>query len=941
MSYNQWRRFLFFEKELLVDEGGGDAPRHDLLQLKVTAVTSGKGYIVLGDTEGCITLCDRKLALVKFQAFERSVTKLHQLHQQNILVSIGDDLSASAVLKVWDMDKTDRNSGGFLSLFSRDLFEKLALPRAAVTCLTAAEDLSVILVGLQSGSVIVVQGDVQNNKATMRVLTSAHQTPVVCLGLHTSLGDAGTAGRGGTPNKERSSALMVVTTSHILCFHNLEQARMEVIDEQGCPPGAATYTDEGLIFVGRQEAVYCFSKEGRGGTYAFEGEKSLLLHMRGYLLVVSQDRTNAHTVTIYDLRNRLIAFAGKVGNVSLAVAEWGSVVLIGADGRLHRLTERDTLEKLDLLYKRNLYPLAVALAQSAQLDDGYIVDIQRKYGDHLYAKGDYSGAMSQYLLTVGRLEPSYVIRKFLDSQRIHNLTSYLQALHHNGLAHSQHTTLLVNCYTKLQDVARLDEFIGWKDVSYDVEAAIQTLRQGAYHQHALHLAKKNQMHDLCVRILALDLKEAADALEYISSLERGACLTNLDRYASLLMREIPEQVTGLLKHVCTTPAPMASEAEGPGDDALPSPVDYVHIFSEDHRDYLVEFLEFVSDNPSAARPQAVVEGMTHALLEQYLTIAALHEAGGGVKGHDANADEAGDAAGGSSAAGAGAGAGNGGGGGRGVQKAREFRKKAQALLTDPRARYDVDNALLLCEVNGFTDGAVLLLERKGLYKEVLEYYIMFDNLPKVMATARRFGGKDPGLWVTILHYLVACKQLHAAEMMEVVEQIEEGALLPPLIVVQIVSQHPDASVDLVRGYMQRSLESDMSAMARDRAAIKAYQEETHDMRQEIEALRTSARIVQSRNCSACGQTLDLPCVHFMCTHQGQPCSFHQRCLGENEKECPLCGPEAARVREVASALKHASVTDAQEDFHRQLNGQSSDAQRFSTIADFFSRGLFQ
>jgi len=43
-----------------------------------------------------------------------------------------------------------------------------------------------------------------------------------------------------------------------------------------------------------------------------------------------------------------------------------------------------------------------------------------------HRKGDYDGAMRQYLRTIGRLEPSYVIRKFLDAQRIHNLTSYLQ-----------------------------------------------------------------------------------------------------------------------------------------------------------------------------------------------------------------------------------------------------------------------------------------------------------------------------------------------------------------------------------------------------------------------------------------------------------------------------------------------------------------------------------
>lgn len=65
--------------------------------------------------------------------------------------------------------------------------------------------------------------------------------------------------------------------------------------------------------------------------------------------------------------------------------------------------------------------------------------------------------------TIGKLEPSYVIRKFLDAQRIHNLTAYLQTLHLQSLANADHTTLLLNCYTKLKDIAKLEEFIkvGW------------------------------------------------------------------------------------------------------------------------------------------------------------------------------------------------------------------------------------------------------------------------------------------------------------------------------------------------------------------------------------------------------------------------------------------------------------------------------------------------
>lgn len=61
--------------------------------------------------------------------------------------------------------------------------------------------------------------------------------------------------------------------------------------------------------------------------------------------------------------------------------------------------------------------------------------------------------------TIGKLEPSYVIRKFLDAQRIHNLTAYLQTLHLQSLANADHTTLLLNCYTKLKDSSKLEEFI--------------------------------------------------------------------------------------------------------------------------------------------------------------------------------------------------------------------------------------------------------------------------------------------------------------------------------------------------------------------------------------------------------------------------------------------------------------------------------------------------
>jgi hypothetical protein len=79
--------------------------------------------------------------------------------------------------------------------------------------------------------------------------------------------------------------------------------------------------------------------------------------------------------------------------------------------KIYRLDEKDTPSKLEILFKQNLYVLAINLAHMQKYDDASIVEIFKKYGDHLYIKGDYDGAMEQYLRTIGKLEPSYVIRK--------------------------------------------------------------------------------------------------------------------------------------------------------------------------------------------------------------------------------------------------------------------------------------------------------------------------------------------------------------------------------------------------------------------------------------------------------------------------------------------------------------------------------------------------
>lgn len=64
-----------------------------------------------------------------------------------------------------------------------------------------------------------------------------------------------------------------------------------------------------------------------------------------------------------------------------------------------------------------------------QAGQGVVAEVHRRAGDALYTRRDYGAAVAEYCETVGHLEPSYVIRRFLDAQRIHNLAAYLSHLH--------------------------------------------------------------------------------------------------------------------------------------------------------------------------------------------------------------------------------------------------------------------------------------------------------------------------------------------------------------------------------------------------------------------------------------------------------------------------------------------------------------------------------
>ena len=159
--------------------------------------------------------------------------------------------------------------------------------------------------------------------------------------------------------------------------------------------------------------------------------------------------------------------------------------------------------------------------------------------------------------------------------------------------------------------------------------------------------------------------------------------------------------------------------------------------------------------------------------------------------------------------------------------------------------------------------------------------------------------------------------------------IEERRLLPPIIVLQILSQNTHLKLDVVKDFIGRILRDESAVIEEDKCAIEKYRREALSMQTELRELETQARVFQNSKCSACSAPLELPAVHFLCMH-----SFHSRCLGENERECPICTPQNYTILNMRRSQRQ-SIAEPDK-FFTQLQ-HSADG--FAVVADYFGRGL--
>lgn len=530
----QWKSFDFFDVNQV--KFADDETRAIFEGNEISCVCSGSSNLFLGGDNGYVRIVGPSWKVVRsFRAHEvGSIKHMRQVEGTSVLVTVAEELGAGEpILKVWALDKPEPKTGMPTCLSTITINNgKKPFP---ITSFTATEDLSQLAVGFGNGTVTLIRGNLIQDLGTRQRIVHESDEPVTGVELNVD------------PSTNLTT-LFIATTSRILKLQVSSKGHPhapKTVEDSGCGLGCMTIDKKtGDIVVARDDAIYYYTLEGRGPPRAYESPKKSIEIFRDYVALVSDPSAapstaesnsnrrrfgsvaadtifNPWTFTLLETDLKLVAHTESViSPITATFQVWGDLYTLTQDGKVFRYHEKSLQQRLEMIYQRNLYTLAIEIAHKSGMDGQQLNVIYRKYGDYLYQKGNYDEAMTQYIKAIDSTEPSQVIRKFLDTQRIHNLIEYLEELHEHHKATADHTTLLLNCYAKLKDIDKLEKFIKSPgDLKFDLDTAISMCRQGGYFEQAAYLAEKHGENDLVVDILIEDCKKYQEALGYIWRLQ--------------------------------------------------------------------------------------------------------------------------------------------------------------------------------------------------------------------------------------------------------------------------------------------------------------------------------------------------------------------------------------------------------------------------------------
>jgi len=886
------KRLNFFDRSVVKQEG---ADVHlGIQKLAVTCACGSADHLWFGDKNCELRRLDRQFNLsAPVQLFDKELIDITAVQDGTRVVALGldDAKTGGAKYKVYD---TRLDAEPFNMLLAQRVFPPRA-PEARPTCFEATGSFNLMAIGTDSGSVNLFRGrDLSQDKPWPTAVGVDAEVPVTAVRFL---------------EQGKRTVLFVCNMVSVRSWSVQDRDDQEVrqlhVDTTGGAPEhcSCIFPTTNALLVAKGDAVFAYDPdEGNMSAMVLEGDKMILSRFKSYFVSVTSEgstgtpgrglatqpssmpRQNVVICLAYP-HMRFIAYQAPLTDVTHVVSGMGSIFVLsrgGADSNtvLFELREKELADRLEILVNRRMFEWAAEIGlQGGEPAEG-VAEIYRLHGDALFEKRAYDQALAVYSKTVDLglpLEPSYVVDRYLGAQRIGHVAKYLKRLHEKNIAEREHTALLLKCYTKLKDFSTLEEFLETTPVSqYDPATAIDVVEAAGYYGLAAAIAQKVERHEDYVRIALEHFKNYTKMTDFLRTLPKSDASKILLEHGRVLLKQAPRETLELVRDMCNlksdgSPPPLERDKGTPAvDEILP-------IFVDDQLQ-LEQFLRSVLLAPGGCPlPPSDAERLFPTLLE--LLVRSHQE----LRNTPENED-----------------------------KARKLQADTMRLIRQYPSEEALVTTLMLCQTYGFVDGLFHAAERLKLFQLLMSWCFERKDAKRLLEVCKRCGHVDQSLWVQALSFLAVNDGNHMEELGEVLKHIEESDLMPLLMVIETLQQNPKIKVGAVKSYMQGQFKKLVESVDTARGKAAQDRQEIQRMQQEIISLRTQAQVFQNTKCFQCGLTLEVPAVHYFCTH-----SYHSYCVPA-DGGCPKCSSES--LPKISLKEQREAQAKNTEDFFKYLQG---------------------
>ncbi|KAH0794288.1 vacuolar protein sorting-associated protein 11 [Histomonas meleagridis] len=650
-----------------------------------------------------------------------------------------------------------------------------------------------------------------------------------------------------------------------ISLHSVSSKNQTIIDNQGCNPDFAFLTKNGGIGFFRDKNVFFYNIQSNGQIkkdvtdLSAEGTDSPVsigaLGSYFYITYPYKIQDSVQRLKVIDPNYNVRAFQQNLTKpLKFVEMQWGALIMVQSDKRVLMFSEVDDQVKVDRFCQKNLFKLALTIANELHLGEEVIANIHKLQGDFFYSAAKFEDAIDEYIQTIGFVESSHVIQKFVEPHHAQNLMKYLDALQKRKLASKQHTTLLFNCYTKIRATGLLEEAVAkfvkaaqrGEEPNFDVETAVDVMKRNNYQKQAEELAKAYGHHKLYMQLL-YENQDYKHILEYMETLPGELVLSTLTEYGSEIMdnyEEGREELTKFAVKCCTVGIENHKKRKSTHTIIDPNNLSMIFVNNNEmYFDFLYQIFQSNPDNLS--------DMIWNILIEMSL---------------------------------------------------RSNSSKTMELLQYPNAKYSSEQVLVYLTGFNHSEGKIYIYEKLGLYALILQ-----ESPPeKCLEICLKFGDKDKTLWSDALVKLSVSNLSDEKILSQFLDEVQKHDALPFLTILKVL-KGTKKSFSTILPVVQSVFKKEQQLLHQAQNKIDDYNKKAEENKTVIQNLSTQNFAINQTKCAKCGQDIDFESNHFMCGH-----SFHITCLGDSDTFCPICRNKfekivVEKVNKMEAARKQENV----------------------------------